>query len=97
MQRRLLTRHNALERPQVNSFLNGCSNKMVAPERLTFRTLRSEVGAMDMLTTAYYAIICAVLGMAAPVFGNAAGRLLFGAAVGVAAALMLPHVKAMIG
>jgi hypothetical protein len=52
---------------------------------------------MDPITLAYYALICASLGAAAPHLRGIAFRLAFGAAVGIAAAASLPALRGLAG
>lgn len=51
---------------------------------------------MDPVALLYYATICAVLSGFAPRIDTLGPRLLLGAAIGVAAAGSLPHLKAWI-
>jgi hypothetical protein len=46
-----------------------------------------------MLTLAYYALVCALLGVAAPHLGQRWVRLVIGAIVGLTAATLLPYLK----
>ena len=52
---------------------------------------------MDLLTLGYYAFVCALLGLAAPLMHNRLARLAIGATVGLAAASLLPSLRLMIG
>lgn len=52
---------------------------------------------MDPVTMTYYAAICAALGVAAPMLGGTAIRVLAGVIVGVCAAAALPFVRTMLG
>jgi len=51
---------------------------------------------MDVIALSFYAVICGVLGWAAPNLGAPVVRLGIGAVVGVIAASLLPYVKAML-
>ena len=51
---------------------------------------------MDPFVLAYYAFICALLGLYAPQMGGRLMRLVIGALVGVGAAVILPWVQSMI-
>lgn len=46
---------------------------------------------------AFYAVVCGLLAGVAPILESRLARILFGAAIGVVAALSLPHVRAAIG
>ena len=52
---------------------------------------------MDTTTLAFYAIICALLSLASPRLGRPLVRLGIGALVGIAAAALLPWVRATFG
>lgn len=52
---------------------------------------------MDPISLAFYAIVCGILSLVAPNFGGMAPRLAIGAAVGIAAAAVLPFVRGMMG
>lgn len=52
---------------------------------------------MDPTVLVYYAIICAGLGVVAPLLGRMSARLLVGAGVGIIAALLLPVVQVIFG
>jgi len=52
---------------------------------------------MDPVTMIYYATVCAVLSVGAGTMRTMKWRLLIGALVGVAAAAVLPSVRAAIG
>ena len=49
---------------------------------------------MDIIALTFYAIICGVLSFASPAFGKPMSRLAIGAVVGIAAAAVLPYLKA---
>lgn len=51
---------------------------------------------MDILNLAYYALVCALLSVAAPYLGRRWVRLAVGAVVGVTAATLLPLMKSLI-
>lgn len=51
---------------------------------------------MDILNLGYYALVCALLSVAAPYMGRRWVRLLVGAVVGVTAATLLPLLKTLI-
>ncbi len=50
---------------------------------------------MDPISLAFYAVVCGVLGLAAPAMGGMAVRLSVGAAVGLGAAALLPLLRDM--
>lgn len=52
---------------------------------------------MDPVTTVYYAVVCGCLGVVSGWVPGRLIRLIGGAAVGVAAAVMLPQVRAALG
>jgi hypothetical protein len=52
---------------------------------------------MDPTVIIYYAIVCAGLSIVAPSLGRISARLLVGAGVGVAAALLLPVIRVVFG
>jgi len=52
---------------------------------------------MDMFNLAFYAIVCGILGAAAPLLGRISVRLGVGMIVGIAAAGALPAVKTAFG
>jgi hypothetical protein len=52
---------------------------------------------MDPVTTAFLAVVCGGLSVAAPSFGNRLVRLVAGAAVGLVAALALPLLRRVFG
>lgn len=52
---------------------------------------------MDPVTISFYALVCGVLGLFAPRLGNPALRLGAGVLVGVAAASLLPALRAALG
>lgn len=52
---------------------------------------------MDPLALAYYALICGLLGLAAPRLGGSALRFGVGVAVGLLAASVLPLLRALVG
>ncbi|MCA8884890.1 MAG: hypothetical protein KDA50_14250 [Rhodobacteraceae bacterium] len=52
---------------------------------------------MDLISTTYYAVICAVLSLVAPAIGGVLPRVLAGVVVGMAAAASLPWVKSLLG
>ncbi len=52
---------------------------------------------MDPLTLIFYAVVCGLLSLFAPTLGGRLPRLAIGAAVGIAAAIVLPLVRAAIG
>jgi hypothetical protein len=49
---------------------------------------------MDITALAFYAIICALLSFASPALGTPLRRLLIGGLVGIAAAALLPILRA---
>jgi hypothetical protein len=51
---------------------------------------------MDILNLAYYALVCALLSVAAPYMGRRWVRLAVGAIVGLVAASLLPLLKSLI-
>lgn len=53
-------------------------------------------GMMDIATLAFYAVICAALSWAAPRLGAPVMRLAIGAAVGMAAAAVLPFLRPLL-
>lgn len=53
----------------------------------------AKLAGMDLLSLAFYALVCAVLSLFAPQLGGRAARLAVGAAVGVAAATLLPVLR----
>ncbi|MCB1391543.1 MAG: hypothetical protein KDK12_20760 [Rhodobacteraceae bacterium] len=53
--------------------------------------------AMDPVTMTYYAAVCAALGYGAGGIRSKAARVILGVAVGVAAAAMLPSLRALAG
>lgn len=52
---------------------------------------------MDPIAIVFYAVICGTLSAFAPQFGGMAPRLAIGAAVGIAAAIVLPLIKGAMG
>jgi len=52
---------------------------------------------MDPIVITFYAVVCGVLGWAAPKLGGSVMRLGVGAIVGVIAVTVLPLVRAVIG
>ncbi|WP_424990711.1 hypothetical protein [Fluviibacterium sp. S390] len=52
---------------------------------------------MDTIAMTYYAAICAALSLLSPAIGGVIPRVLAGVVVGMAAAVGLPTVKAMLG
>jgi len=52
---------------------------------------------MDITALVFYAVVCGVLSWAAPNLGAPMARLGVGAVVGVAAASVLPFLKAILG
>ncbi|MEC3862621.1 hypothetical protein VK792_15120 [Mesobacterium sp. TK19101] len=52
---------------------------------------------MDPVTFGFYAAVCAVLGLLAPVLRSPLMRLIIGAFVGIAAAALLPTLRGMTG
>lgn len=52
---------------------------------------------MDIISMAFYAVVCGLLSAAAPALPSALPRLAIGAAVGIAAAAILPLVRGMMG
>ena len=52
---------------------------------------------MDVVTIIYYAIVCGLLGWVAPKLGRPAARMGLGVAVGIAAAALLPTLRAALG
>lgn len=52
---------------------------------------------MDPVTMTYYAAVCAALGYGAGGIRSKAARVILGVAVGVAAAAMLPSLRALAG
>jgi hypothetical protein len=52
---------------------------------------------MDVTALAFYAIVCGILSLASPRLGRPLVRLGIGAAVGIAAAALLPILKATFG
>lgn len=52
---------------------------------------------MDVMTLVFYAGICGALGWAGPMLGAPLVRIGIGAAVGIAAATILPVIKGAIG
>lgn len=52
---------------------------------------------MDFVTIVFYAIVCAVLGLAAPALRGWRSRLVIGALVGIAASAGLPMLRASLG
>ncbi|WP_157747844.1 hypothetical protein [Cohaesibacter sp. ES.047] len=52
---------------------------------------------MDIIATAYYAIVCAVLGFASSSLPSVWIRIGVGAVVGIAASNFLPILKSLIG
>lgn len=52
---------------------------------------------MDPVTLAFYAIVCAGLGLVAPRLGSPTLRLAIGAAVGITAAALLPGIRGIFG
>lgn len=51
---------------------------------------------MDVIALLYYAAICGLLGWAAPHFGGRLPRFAVGVAVGLAAASLLPMLRALL-
>lgn len=49
---------------------------------------------MDVTALAFYALVCALLSLAAPRLGTPFARLAIGALVGIAAAALLPMLRA---
>ena len=52
---------------------------------------------MDLTALAFYALICGCLSVVAPNLGGLLPRLAIGAGVGIAAAAILPFLKAALG
>ncbi|MCB1761944.1 MAG: hypothetical protein KDI27_02240 [Gammaproteobacteria bacterium] len=52
---------------------------------------------MDLFNLAFYAVVCGLLGLAAPWMGRISVRLLVGMLVGIVAAGALPTLKAVLG
>ncbi|MGH1416506.1 MAG: hypothetical protein ACRBB0_23650 [Pelagimonas sp.] len=52
---------------------------------------------MDPISLGFYATVCGVLGLAGPKLGTAPIRLGVGAAVGIVAVSVLPHLKVLLG
>lgn len=52
---------------------------------------------MDPVTLVFYAVVCGLLGLAAPAMRTAKMRLGIGAAVGLVAAALLPVLRGMVG
>ena len=52
---------------------------------------------MDPISLAFYAIVCGILSLIAPNLGGMAPRLAIGAAVGIAAAAILPLIRTALG
>lgn len=52
---------------------------------------------MDPVNLLFYAVVCGTLGVASPWLGQPLRRLVVGAVVGVAAAILLPLIKAALG
>ncbi|WP_319530308.1 hypothetical protein [uncultured Cohaesibacter sp.] len=52
---------------------------------------------MDIFATIFYAVVCAVLGIAAPRVSSFWMRIGMGALVGVVASNLLPVIKSLIG
>ncbi len=52
---------------------------------------------MDVTALVFYAIVCGCLSLAAPGLGRPASRIAIGAVVGIAAAAILPVLKASFG
>lgn len=51
---------------------------------------------MDFVSLGFYAIICGLLGVAAPNMGPPAMRLGIGAAIGIIAAILLPMIRGLV-
>ena len=52
---------------------------------------------MDLFTISFYASLCALIGLVAPRFRRWYARLIFGAVLGMAAAALLPQIRALAG
>lgn len=52
---------------------------------------------MDVTALIFYALVCGVLSLASPGLGRPITRIAIGAVVGIAAAALLPLVKAIFG
>ncbi|WP_377509269.1 hypothetical protein [Octadecabacter sp. R77987] len=52
---------------------------------------------MDPISITFYAMVCGCLSMAAPRLGGLVPRLAVGAGIGVAAAILLPVLRGMMG
>ncbi len=52
---------------------------------------------MDIVTLAFYAVICGALGLIAPNLGRPVFRLGVGAFVGIVAASVLPMIRGFVG
>ncbi len=52
---------------------------------------------MDPVNLLFYAVVCGTLGVASPWLGQPLRRIVIGAVVGVAAAILLPLIKAALG
>jgi hypothetical protein len=52
---------------------------------------------MDPISLAFYAIVCGLLSLVAPNLGGMVPRLAIGAVVGIAAAAILPLIRANFG
>ena len=50
---------------------------------------------MGTFPIAFYAALCGLVGLVAPRFSRWPARLAFGAALGVVAATVLPHIRAL--
>ncbi|MEM9269898.1 MAG: hypothetical protein AAGA78_13265 [Pseudomonadota bacterium] len=51
---------------------------------------------MDIVAICFYGVVCGVLGLLAPVFGNFFLRLLVGVGVGVGSAVAMPSLRPLI-
>ncbi|MCU4651511.1 hypothetical protein N8I71_01625 [Roseibacterium sp. SDUM158016] len=52
---------------------------------------------MDVTALVFYAIVCGLLSLAAPASGRPLSRIAIGAAVGIAAAALLPALRTTFG
>ncbi|WP_238548058.1 hypothetical protein [Meridianimarinicoccus roseus] len=52
---------------------------------------------MDMFPVTFYAVLCGLVGLLAPRFRRWYGRLVFGAVLGVSAAIVMPQLRALVG